>query len=313
MSTTRPYAERRTPVRPTCTSRRPTAPWCGAVRAWARRVSNLRPLACEALQAGRETPAASSDSGLIAGGFAVPVSRSLRIDRGSFGQRDGHWPKPDLGGACVERTGERRLAARQGLQRAVSASRPDPFESFEKLPVRESLAAGSDRVALRVRPVPGDPVVGADGCAVERTRQARRGERRVAPRQEVQRALSAPGPNQSRSIEDLLMRAALDEQGLERALTVADVADVIGVNASWVYARADELGGTRLGIGQKAPIRFVARTVAERLRLLGEESPRRGRRPHASQRARRAGAGKSAGAEVLPINPRTPAASRRAA
>jgi hypothetical protein len=74
--------------------------------------------------------------------------------------------------------------------------------------------------------------------------------------------LSATVPQPPHSLEHLLVEAARDASGVERALTVARVADVLGVRPSWVYARADQLGGERLGSGTKAPIRFAARTVA---------------------------------------------------
>ncbi|HEX7298917.1 MAG TPA: hypothetical protein VF257_07900 [Solirubrobacteraceae bacterium] len=55
-----------------------------------------------------------------------------------------------------------------------------------------------------------------------------------------------------------------------RLLTAAEVSDWWGVERSWVYAHADELGARRLGAGQRPRLRFDPDEVAERL---GDATP----------------------------------------
>jgi hypothetical protein len=50
-----------------------------------------------------------------------------------------------------------------------------------------------------------------------------------------------------------------------RLLTAAEVSDWWGVERSWVYAHADDLGARRLGAGQRPRLRFDPDEVAERL------------------------------------------------
>lgn len=57
-----------------------------------------------------------------------------------------------------------------------------------------------------------------------------------------------------------------------RLLTAAEVSEWWGVERSWVYAHADELGARRLGAGQRPRLRFDPDEVAERLRA-GDPSP----------------------------------------
>lgn len=51
----------------------------------------------------------------------------------------------------------------------------------------------------------------------------------------------------------------------ERLVDVAELAGYLGVDASWVYAHADELGARRLGEGSRPRLRFSIREVDDRL------------------------------------------------
>lgn len=50
-------------------------------------------------------------------------------------------------------------------------------------------------------------------------------------------------------------------------LTAAEVARRFGVDRSWVYAHADELGAARLGDGAKPRLRFDSERVGRALRV----------------------------------------------
>lgn len=50
-----------------------------------------------------------------------------------------------------------------------------------------------------------------------------------------------------------------------RLLTAAEVSEWWGVERSWVYAHADQLGARRLGSGRRPRLRFDPDEVAERL------------------------------------------------
>ncbi len=54
---------------------------------------------------------------------------------------------------------------------------------------------------------------------------------------------------------------------LGQLVDAAEVARRLGVERSWVYAHADEIGGIRLGNGPRARLRFDPDTVAERLHV----------------------------------------------
>jgi hypothetical protein len=64
-------------------------------------------------------------------------------------------------------------------------------------------------------------------------------------------------------LEGLLVAAAT-ENGISHLLTVADVAAVLKLEASWVYDHARQLGAVRLGHGVRSPIRFAKRLGHER-------------------------------------------------
>jgi len=54
----------------------------------------------------------------------------------------------------------------------------------------------------------------------------------------------------------------------------ASLAQLLGVERRWVYARATELGAIRLGDGPRAPLRFDVRRVRETLAARNGVGPR---------------------------------------
>ena len=63
-------------------------------------------------------------------------------------------------------------------------------------------------------------------------------------------------------VADLLRRDGSGERAL---LTAGQVAARFGVDRSWVYAHAHELGVVRLGFGRRPRLRFDPAVVAQRL------------------------------------------------
>jgi hypothetical protein len=56
-------------------------------------------------------------------------------------------------------------------------------------------------------------------------------------------------------------------------LTVEDVATTYRVSRTWVYENARRLGGFKLGVGERAPLRFDPETVAAALKPIGQPAP----------------------------------------
>lgn len=54
-----------------------------------------------------------------------------------------------------------------------------------------------------------------------------------------------------------------------RLMTAAEVAQWWGVERSWVYAHAEELGTRRIGTGERPRLRFDPEEVSERIAALG--------------------------------------------
>jgi hypothetical protein len=108
-------------------------------------------------------------------------------------------------------------------------------------------------------------------------------------------------------LEDLLVAAAT-QGGTSHLLTVADVALVLQLEASWVYDHARELGAVRLGRGVRSPIRFEPRTVAAGLRALAQGASSEPPALEAPVQAARAKKKKSRGGgpSLLPVRPRQP-------
>jgi hypothetical protein len=86
----------------------------------------------------------------------------------------------------------------------------------------------------------------------------------------------------------------LEERGLQRRELVdaAELARRFGIERSWVYSHAIELGAVRLGRGPKPRLRFDPQIAARTLRRVDEESAadppaRSGERAGQPQRVRR--------------------------
>jgi hypothetical protein len=84
-----------------------------------------------------------------------------------------------------------------------------------------------------------------------------------------------------------------------RLLSAAQVSEWWGVERSWVYEHADELGAIRLGKGPRPRLRFDIDLVARRIAATAEErrSPPHGRR----RGGRRARPIPGAAADLLPL------------
>lgn len=62
-----------------------------------------------------------------------------------------------------------------------------------------------------------------------------------------------------------------------RLMTAAEVARWCGVERSWVYAHAEELGARKIGIGERPRLRFDPAEVSERIDTLGSSQTGPGR------------------------------------
>ena len=60
-----------------------------------------------------------------------------------------------------------------------------------------------------------------------------------------------------------------------KLVTVAEVAEWLGVSRDYVYEHAEDLGGFRLGDGPKAPLRFDRDRVSEWITVRCEGRPKR--------------------------------------
>jgi hypothetical protein len=72
----------------------------------------------------------------------------------------------------------------------------------------------------------------------------------------------------ARRVAQLLAPGATPDEGL---LPASRVAARLGVDRSWVYAHADELGVVRLGDGPRPRLRFDPVVIAQR--MLGRRAP----------------------------------------
>lgn len=88
----------------------------------------------------------------------------------------------------------------------------------------------------------------------------------------------------ARRLADLL-RGTAETQPPRRLISAAKVAEWWGVDRSWVYAHARELGALRLGGGRRPRLRFDPEEVAERMAAL-TGSPAAESRPAASKPSR---------------------------
>ena len=57
-------------------------------------------------------------------------------------------------------------------------------------------------------------------------------------------------------------------QAPHRLVSAAEVAETWGVDRSWVYTHAEQLGARRLGAGERPRLRFDPEEVAERIGAL---------------------------------------------
>lgn len=62
-----------------------------------------------------------------------------------------------------------------------------------------------------------------------------------------------------------------------RLMTAAEVARWWGIERSWVYAHAEELGARKIGIGERPRLRFDPEEVSERIAALGSSQTGSGR------------------------------------
>jgi len=62
-----------------------------------------------------------------------------------------------------------------------------------------------------------------------------------------------------------------------RLVTAAEVARWCGVERSWVYAHAEELGARKIGTGERPRLRFDLAEVSERIAALGSSQSGSGR------------------------------------
>ncbi len=71
-----------------------------------------------------------------------------------------------------------------------------------------------------------------------------------------------------------------------RLVDAAELARRFGMERSWVYSHAAELGAVRLGAGPNARLRFDPNLAAKALRPLGKSAPKVSRKPSATSRGR---------------------------
>jgi hypothetical protein len=71
-----------------------------------------------------------------------------------------------------------------------------------------------------------------------------------------------------------------------RLVDAAELARRFGMERSWVYSHAAELGAVRLGTGPNARLRFDPSLAAKALRPLGKSAPKLSRKSSAASRGR---------------------------
>lgn len=112
--------------------------------------------------------------------------------------------------------------------------------------------------------------------------RSRRGEGRQRPRHaEVVRLSDETIDALARRIVELLDVDALHspvDSPVGQLITAAEVARWCGLDRSWVYAHADELGAVRLGDGARPRLRFSPSEVSARIDALGIPEPPSGSR-----------------------------------
>ena len=93
----------------------------------------------------------------------------------------------------------------------------------------------------------------------------------------------------------------LEARGLQkrRLLSAAELAQMLGIERSWVYAHAIELGAVKLGEGKKPRLRFDPEVAVRVLRRVGG-GPAADPPTRSGERADRPGGRRDRG-ELLPI------------
>lgn len=76
-------------------------------------------------------------------------------------------------------------------------------------------------------------------------------------------------------------RTACPVRPQPRMVTAAEVARWCGVERSWVYAHAEDLGARKIGTGERPRLRFDLAEVSERIASLGGSQTSSGRGPTA--------------------------------
>jgi len=69
-------------------------------------------------------------------------------------------------------------------------------------------------------------------------------------------------------LAELLHEPPATQPPPRRLVSAADVAETWGVDRSWVYTHAEQLGARRLGAGERPRLRFDPEEVAERIGAL---------------------------------------------
>lgn len=118
------------------------------------------------------------------------------------------------------------------------------------------------------------------GHRIEDRHAVRRGhgQRQDVPVYEVKLTLSEIDAIVSRVAE--LLRAApaaRPARSTSRLMTAAEVARWCGVERSWVYAHAEQLGARKIGTGERPRLRFDPAEVSERIAALSRSQTGSGR------------------------------------
>lgn len=97
----------------------------------------------------------------------------------------------------------------------------------------------------------------------------------------------------------------LEQRGLQQRELVdaAELARRLGIERSWVYTHAIELGAVKLGSGAKPRLRFDPQIAARVLRRVGE-GPAADPPARSGKRAGQPSVGEKSGARLLPIRRR---------
>lgn len=78
-------------------------------------------------------------------------------------------------------------------------------------------------------------------------------------------------------VAELLQSRRTARPARPRMVTAAEVARWCGVDRSWVYAHAEELGARKIGTGERPRLRFDPAEVSERIAALGSSQSGSGR------------------------------------